>query len=84
MKLPTLTNNGFIALIPIILLATGTLAFSFVNLSAASLYADSVTAREIRIQEMFNKKECEDKLLLAHAKDFFMDQATIQTEYCLY
>ncbi|GEM_PF-1910173 len=64
-------QKGFIATTAIILLAMGTLAFLLATLSAASFYADSVQAREIRIQKQLNERACQETLPLIVAKDYF-------------
>jgi len=66
-------RDGFIALIAVILLATGTLAFSLVTISAAISYSESVNLHELRIQAGLNVKACLDSATLMVAKDYFLN-----------
>ena len=66
-------DAGFIAVIAIVIIATGTLAFSLAALSAAASYADSVERRELRIQVQLNLDSCADTLNLMAAKDYFLN-----------
>jgi hypothetical protein len=65
-------NKGFVATTAVILLATGTLAFSLVALGSAVLYADSVNRRELRIQAGLNAEACLDTVALMSVKDYFL------------
>ncbi len=66
--------KGFVATTAVIVLSIGTLAFLLVTLSAATSYADSVTRREVRIQQSLNKLACQETLPLLVAKDYFLDK----------
>lgn len=74
-------NHGFIATTAVILLATGTLAFSLVVLSSAVIYADSVSRHELRIQANLNAKSCLDTAALMAAKDYFLNGAIYISEF---
>lgn len=65
-------NRGFVATTAVILLATGTLAFSLVALGSAVMYADSVSRHELRIQANLNAEACLDTAALMAAKDYFL------------
>lgn len=60
------------ALVAVILLATGTLAFSLEVVSTAAEYADLVFRRELRIQASFFAQACSDSVALMAAKDYFI------------
>ena len=66
-------HKGFIALIAVLLISLSALAFSLVALSAAVMYSDSVTQRELRIQKGLNEEACSDTLSLMKAKDYFLN-----------
>jgi len=66
-------GSGFISLIAVILLATGTLAFSVVTISAAASYSDSVMRHELRLQAGLNLSGCLDTAELMIAKDYFLN-----------
>jgi len=66
-------NNGFIALIAVVMLATGTLAFSLVVLSSVVDYSESVSRKELRIQATMNARACLDMTTLMAVKDYFTD-----------
>ncbi len=65
-------KDGFIALIAVVLLATGTLAFSLVTLSAAASYSDMVFKHDERNQAHLNAESCLDSMVLMAAKDYFL------------
>ncbi|OHA24131.1 MAG: hypothetical protein A3B11_01380 [Candidatus Taylorbacteria bacterium RIFCSPLOWO2_01_FULL_44_26] len=69
-------SGGFTALIAVILVSAGTMAFSLSTLSAAVLYADSVFRKEMRIQVELNTHSCLDTATVSLAKDFFMNGTT--------
>jgi hypothetical protein len=73
--------GGFMALIAVILLATGTLAFSLVTMSSAAAYADSVERRERRIQATLNARACLDAVQIMTAKDYYIFGAFELKEY---
>jgi hypothetical protein len=64
-------KKGFMAVTAVILLATGTLAFSLVALASAAAYADAVMRRELRVQAGLNAEACLDTAALMAAKDYF-------------
>ncbi len=66
-------QKGFVATTAVVLLATGTLAFLIVTMSAAALFVDSVDRREARIQKGLNEIACQETLPLLVAKDYFLD-----------
>ena len=65
-------HRGFVATTAVILLATGTLAFSLVALGSAVLYADIINRRELRIQANLNAEACLDTAALMATKDYFL------------
>jgi hypothetical protein len=65
-------QKGFTATISVILLALGTITVSFSALSAVVLYVDSVTSRELRIQNSLNRRACMDTIKLMSLKDRFL------------
>lgn len=65
-------NKAFTALIAVIILATGTLAFSLAACAAAATYADNVHRREARIQARLNAASCVDTAKLMAVKDIFL------------
>ena len=73
MKFKTHKTKGFIALIAVLLLATGSIAFALATVFAAVAYADMVLQRELRIQAKLNVNACLDSLELMYAKDFFLN-----------
>jgi len=76
-------ERGFIALIAVIILATGTLAFSLATLTAAAAYSESVTLKELRIQARFNLAACMDTLGLMFDKDYFLNgEVSLQEFSC--
>lgn len=68
-----LDNRGFIALIALVLLVTGTLTFALTTLASAVSYSDLVYRREFRIQAKFNAEACLDTATLMLVKDFFLN-----------
>ncbi len=74
-------KEGFIATTAIILLAMGTMAFLLATLSAASFYADSVQAREMRIQKQLNEQACQETLPIVVAKDYFLQGEVALSEF---
>ncbi|MFA6553916.1 MAG: hypothetical protein WCS89_00200 [Candidatus Paceibacterota bacterium] len=72
MKFKTNDKKGFVALIAVVLLATGTLTFSLVAMSSAIAYADSISRRELRIQTQMNAQACLDTVTLMVVKDYFI------------
>ena len=65
-------ERGFIALIAIIVLATGALAFSLATMSGAVAYSDAAYRRELRIQARLNAQACLDSVSLMTGKDYFL------------
>jgi len=66
-------SKGFAGMIAIIIMAFGTVAFSLATLGMVAEYADSVSARERRIQKKLNEKACQDSKVLIAIKDNFWD-----------
>jgi hypothetical protein len=52
---PSSRHEGFAAVTAVLLISFGVLAMSLAVLGAAAMYADSVSARELRIQNGLNK-----------------------------
>ena len=69
------------ALIAVVLLATGTLAFSLATVSAAATYADMTYRRELRIQAQLNAEACLDSVSLMAAKDYFLNGPVHLSEF---
>ena len=65
-------DQGFMALIAVMLLATGTLAFSLASFASAASYAESATLKEYRIQAGMDLEACLDSVSLMAAKDYFL------------
>ncbi len=77
-------KKGFLALVAVILLATGTLAFSLGIVSASAEYADAVLRRELRIQADLFARACLDSVTLMAAKDYFISGTISLREFgCL-
>ena len=74
-------RRGFMALIAVVLLATGTLAFSLATVSAASTYADMAYRRELRIQAQLNADACLETISLMAAKDYFLNGVVRLSEF---
>lgn len=72
MKSTTHKTDGFTALISVILLGTGSLAFSLSALAAASAYADAVNRHEMRIEAGLDAASCLQTAELMAAKDYFL------------
>jgi hypothetical protein len=66
------TNRGFAALVSVLILSLGTMAFSLSALGSAVVYADSVRSREIRIQNRLNVAACRETALIMAEKDHFL------------
>ena len=64
-------DQGFIALVSILLITSGITALSFSALSAAAAYSDSIFRREERIQHSLDLEACADSAKLIKAKDVF-------------
>jgi len=65
-------KNGFVALIAVVILATGTLAFSLSTLASAASYLESVYLRELRIQVRLNARACLDRATIMVGRDYFL------------
>lgn len=77
-------QDGFIASITVVILATGILAISFSTLAGAISYSESVYKRELRIQANLNANACLDKVTLMVAKDYFLSgEIKIQEFGCI-
>ena len=64
-------NRGFAAVVSVLMISFGVLAMSLAVLGAAAMYADSVSAREIRIQNDLDQQACQDSRALIQEKDAF-------------
>ena len=67
-----LRQNGFVALIAVLMLAFGSMAYSLSVLGSAEAYADMVDRRESRIQAGMNAQSCLDVVTLMSTKDYFL------------
>ena len=65
-------HKGFIALIAVVLISTGTFVFSLVLIAAVSAYADSVERHQNRIQKSLNIQACKETVQLMKSKDPFV------------
>jgi len=65
-------HDGFAAVTSVLLISFGVLAMSLAALGAAAMYADSVSARESRIQNTLNQHACQDSQELIKEKDAFV------------
>lgn len=61
-------SAGFIASTAVIIISLGICAMMLSGASAVFWYADSVDAREIRIQHELNAQACRDTIMLIEAK----------------
>jgi hypothetical protein len=69
-------SSGFMALVAVLLLSAGSIAFALSTLASVVFFADSVRTRELRIQTRLNVEACLDTLGLMAAKDYFL-QGTV-------
>ncbi len=74
-------EHGFGALIAVMILAVGTLAVSFVALSASVTYSDMTLKRELRVQSRLNAESCLETSSLMLAKDFFWQGMSMVSEF---
>lgn len=77
----SLHSNGFMALVAVIILATGALAFSLLTLSIAADYSDSVSRHELRIQAGLNSEACVATIELMYEKDYFLNGEVTLPEF---
>jgi len=75
------STGGFAALISVVLLATGVLAFSLTTLASAVSYGDMVSRREIRIQAGLNLEACLDTTELMIGRDYFLVGTSTLSEF---
>ncbi|MFA6459068.1 MAG: hypothetical protein WCV79_01560 [Candidatus Paceibacterota bacterium] len=66
-------EKGFSALIAVVLLASGAMAFSIATLGSAMTFADLVNKREFRIQAGLNARACLDTIRIMALKDYFLN-----------
>ncbi len=69
------------ALIAVILLVDGTLAFSLVTMSSAMDYFDSVSRRELRIQARLNARACLQVATQVTVADYFVSGEILFPEF---
>jgi hypothetical protein len=74
-------HGGFVALVAVLLIASGALAFSLMTASSAIVYADSVVQRELRIQAGLDASACLDTAILMVSKDFFLNGTADISEF---
>jgi hypothetical protein len=67
-----LYKTGLSALISIVLLASGTLAFALVTMAHTYSYVDMVMRRELRIQSHLSLEGCIESIRLMSRKDIFL------------
>ena len=74
-------RRGFIALIAVVILASGVLAFSLAAMSAAAAYASAVEKKELRIQAGLNLNACLDYAELMAAKNYYLNGESTVREF---
>jgi hypothetical protein len=74
-------QGGFAAVTSVLLISFGVLAMSLAALGAAAMYADSVSARESRIQNALNQQACQDSQALIREKDAFVSGTIDMPEF---
>ena len=65
-------NEGFTALIAVVMLSIGAMVFSLAAVSASYEYAGMTVRREMRIQKNLNNIACRESAQLMLAKDVFL------------
>lgn len=65
-------NEGFVAVVAVIMIASGTLIYSIVASSSAIEYIQSVYRRESRAQAVLYASSCVDSAAMIVAKDYFV------------
>jgi hypothetical protein len=65
-------EQGFGAMIAVLLLSLGAISLSVSSLGAVVLYADSVRTHELRIQASLNFEACLDSAQLIFASNYFI------------
>lgn len=72
-SLPAISSRGgFMALTALVLISSGSIVFSYVTLSAAFTYFQSINKRELRIQAGLNAVGCLEYTILMVAGDYFV------------
>jgi len=79
--MPKKYKYGFTALISIVLLASGTLAFSLVTMVHTYSYVDMVMRRELRIQSRLSLDGCVESIQLMFRKDVFLKGVITMREF---
>jgi len=79
--MPKKYNHGFTALISIVLLASGTLAFALVTMIHTYSYVDRVMRRELRIQSHLSLEGCLESIHLMFRKDVYIKGIVIIREF---
>lgn len=65
-------QKGYVALVAVILIASGTLVFSLTALSSAVSFSENVYKRELRIQAGLNARSCLEIITLMLSRDYFL------------
>ena len=81
LMMPKKYNHGFTALISIVLLASGTLAFALVTMIHTYSYVDRVMRRELRIQSHLSLEGCLESIHLMFRKDVYIKGIVIIREF---
>lgn len=74
-------HRGFIALTATLVIVAIVTNFSFLTLSTAVIFADSVFRKEIRIQTGLNLLSCTDLVISMFAHDYFINGNLTLSEY---
>ncbi len=74
-------KRGFMAMISVMLLSIGILAFSISSLASATMYSDMVYRREIRIQVNANLSSCMNTAKLMIQRDYFIYGTSTLSEF---
>lgn len=67
-----LSNEGFGAMVAVVLLSFGAMAISIASTAASVDYVDSIRIRELRIQVSLNLRACLDMAEIISTKDYFV------------
>ncbi|MEK7463528.1 MAG: hypothetical protein AAB610_00180 [Patescibacteria group bacterium] len=78
MKNKCRTQEGFVALTLVIMAASLTLAFSFMQSVEIGHFFDMTLRKEYRLMNHFNAYNCIDQAILANAHDYFYEVAEPQ------
>lgn len=77
----TSVSGGFIAVTALVLLSLGVCAYVLATMDTARWYADSIMAREARIQRRLNDLACQDTRKIIIAKDYFWENEVFLSDF---